>query len=121
MNKIVAHFGLKIYEKISLHIFFFLFPFVCLLCLGRKYYPNYLLSIRSIDRSPAAQVQGLRDLIRADEASHAAAVLAVRDTLRPAMASLQAQKQQLLGEETERQKELEQLQVGLCGGRVMRG
>ena len=60
-------------------------------------------------------MQGLRDSIKASEDAHAATVLAIQDTLRPALASLQAQKQQLLNEQTGRQDELAQLQVG--GGR----
>ena len=58
-------------------------------------------------------MQELRDSIKAAEDAHAAAISATQDTLRPTMASLQAQKQQLLNEQTERQNELSQLQVWL--------
>ena len=65
-------------------------------------------------------MQGLRDSIKASEDAHAATVLAIQDTLRPALASLQAQKQQLLNEQTERQKDLAQLQVGEGSGAIVR-
>ena len=64
-------------------------------------------------------MQGLRDSIKASEDAHAATVLAIQDTLRPALASLQAQKQQLLNEQTEQQDELAQLQVGAGQGWIV--